>query len=159
MGRAQFAIIRDSACVLFIKWLLPSTYPHQRLWLGSNHKFKSMLKQCLRGLGVADLKITLGSLRAGGTTHLFVSGVSIGRIRYQGRWASEQSLNVYVQEAMASLVWGTLSQEQNVFFAKLLADGEPFWLTPPPVHWSRFFSRDSQWLRPSTSWRQERLGV
>merc|ERR1712216_610964 len=63
-----------------------------------------MLRSCLRFLDLEHLHITPSSMRAGGTTFLFESGMPVGNIRYAGRWSSESSMAAYIQEVESSMV-------------------------------------------------------
>ena len=107
MGRCQFAIIRDIPTIDWLRWLATDVEPCLKLWPSSAQKFAAMLKTMFTCLNIS-LNITIGSLRPGGTTHYFVEGLEVSRIKFLGRWANEASLGHYIQEAMSSLVWNSI---------------------------------------------------
>ena len=148
MGRAQFSVLRDPAAVAWLAWLCEGLPPGAPLWPHTQAHFSKVFKGLLYRMGLQSLGLTAGSLRPGGTTSLFLEGFPVDYIKYLGRWKSEQSLAVYVQEAMAHLVWLRMSDDDNLFVQALIA-AHPQVLRAPPQHtpWSQVFQRPrrSQW--------------
>ena len=111
MGRRQFTTLEDQGTVAWLRWLcldLPGEY---KLWPGSRHTFVQCWAQALEALGLISHKFTLGSLRAGGATFLYIQGMEIARIKFRGRWRSEGALACYIQEATSTLVWNQISSK------------------------------------------------
>ena len=148
MGRTQFATIADAGTVLWAKWLFNRYSPLTKLWPATKEKFLSVFRTGLRLCHASSMNLTLGSLRPGGTTHLYINGTEVHRIKLAGRWANEQSLTHYIQEAMSYMVWGTLSVDQE-HEVKLLAETSSFaWLKPPCPEASSVLIKSWQWQPP-----------
>ena len=81
------------------------------------------------------MRLNLSSLRAGGATRLYLSGVEVRRIQYRGRWLHERTVAVYIQEAVASLCFTVVSPPVLRSFQCLLAKAQQFW-EPPPQPWA-----------------------
>ena len=145
LGRFQFAIVRDTSLIKWLRWLTDGCAPQTKLWAGSGAKFAKTFKHLLSLLGLDRLGFTAGSLRPGGATKAFVEGMSIANLKYLGRWRLEHSLESYVQEAMAQLTHSRLTEtEQSSIHAMLAACSDQ--LSDPPLqHWSVFCSRSAQW--------------
>jgi hypothetical protein len=109
LGRVQVRIIRDPSCIAWLCWLCRGLPPGHRLWPGSRALFCKMLKTALDFLDLGNLKLSPGSLRAGGATHLLETGVAVANIKFMGGWKSEHSLAAYLQEAEAAATLLTLS--------------------------------------------------
>ena len=144
-GRSQFVIVKDEATVCWLEWLCAGLPKQTKLWPSDGPKFRKMLKTLTRSLGLDHLHFSPGSLRASGATHYLVSGLSVAHIQHMGRWASERSLHVYLQEATASLVLNQVSPELLHIFSDVLFAQAHTLAKPPNQHWSRFFSRRKQW--------------
>lgn len=65
----------------------------------------------MKKLEVVDCKFTPASLRPGGATHYYGQGISIGTLRFMGRWIVEKSLEHYIQLAMATKIVNQLSPQ------------------------------------------------
>ena len=79
------------------------------------------------------------------TTHMYLKGISLSRIKYQGRWAAESSLSVYLQEAMSHLVWHSVSQDRATSIELALAQARDFISRPPLTTALSFLPRQAQW--------------
>eukprot|EP00973_Karenia_brevis_P062142 8642810-Karenia_brevis.AAC.1 len=87
MDRVQSAIIKDLGTVLLVSWLCSNLNPSIRIWPWN----PTLLKDCLnRGLHSAG-----------------ITGSDKLSLKQLGRWSSDNSFNVYLQEAMGLLVWAT----------------------------------------------------
>ena len=112
MGRIQFALVRNEALARWILWFQTLVgQPEKPFWPRTATRFRALLKTMLVRLGLGKLGYTVASCRSGGATFRFMSGESVERLQFQGRWASSSSLKCYMQESMAWLCWASLSPE------------------------------------------------
>ena len=146
MGSSQFALVRHSGVAHWLRWFIQGLPRSTRLWPSSYANFNNTFKAILARMGLQDLHLTAGSLRPGGTTYLFISGHPVGEIKYQGRWRSETSLAIYVQEAMSYLVWLHIPPEAVGLIRRLGRLTHRLLRGPPTVPWISLFSRQRQWL-------------
>ena len=91
-----------------------------------------MLKRVLSDRGLAHVGFGLASLRAGGATRLYLSGLDLPRIQYRGRWLNERTVSIYIQEAVCALAVTVLPVEQREYLRLLVAEAR-FTLNPPPT--------------------------
>ena len=76
-------------------------------------QFRQLLQLINDRLDLSCCKFSPASLRAGGTTHYYLSGVGPDVLQFWGRWASARSMRSYIQEATAQLVWSSLAPLQQ----------------------------------------------
>eukprot|EP00438_Fugacium_kawagutii_P028453 Skav206777 [mRNA] locus=scaffold1075:46207:47355:+ [translate_table: standard] len=110
MGTQQFCELRHPDAINWLAWVMHSM-PEKgaRLWPSSPNKFRVMFKQVCRRLMIASVKLSPASLRAGGATWMLDEGVEVSRIRFQGRWSNQRSLEHYLQVARAQQLALTIS--------------------------------------------------
>ena len=137
MGRTQFATITDQATVTWARWLWNSTLVSQKLWPGNKANYLAVFRTGLKLAGAQAMGLTLGSLRPGGTTHYYLHGLEVSRIKLAGRWANEQSLTHYIQEAMSFMIWGTLTIDNETRVKQTAHLSHFAWLEPPGPDLSR----------------------
>jgi hypothetical protein len=143
-GRVQFATLRDTATVAWLRWLISELPRAARLWPSDSGRFRSVFNGVAVRACVQHLKLTPASLRAGGATALVLQGVDMGRIMFLGRWMSEKTLSSYIQEAGAQLAWLELSPEQRDRIRSAVLASRVAWFTPPKLPWHLLFSRARQ---------------
>ena len=74
--------------------------------------------------------------------HSYISGVATNMLKFRGRWKTDSSIEVYIQEAMARL---TPSRLPDPTLYTSLARGSEFqWQSPPSQPWTAFFDRSQQ---------------
>ena len=112
MGHWQFTIIEDETAVRWLRWWVADLTEGCRIYPGSYQEFATRFRSLARSFGVDGL--TLGSLRAGGATSAFLAHRNLGQLQYAGRWRSPQSLQHYLQEAMARRVLLRLRAESKM---------------------------------------------
>ena len=144
LGRSQFFMINDLPLLKWLTWFSAGREPSELLWAFGSRVFGDLLKLALECLGLSGLGYTPGSLRSGGTTHLFATGVEIARIKFLGRWMSERSVGSYVQECMARFVWSGLAATVAEPIVDLGRRGQFILSSPPPVPWRVVFSQGSR---------------
>jgi len=133
MGRNQYATVSDSATVQYFRWFLTGLQSEVLLWPYGRARFAAMLCYILGILGLSDVGITPASFRPGGCTYYHMCGVSIADLKYRGRWAHEGSMAVYMQEAMATLVWSDLPDSLAASINDVVQAGNFVWSQPPKV--------------------------
>ena len=129
--------------VRWLEWLCKDVDDSALLFMGGTAKFSALFREVTTGLGLQNLGLSPGSLRACGATHLFNQGVEISVIRIQGRWRSAASLDHYIQIAAASLAMLDMSPCSSELVEELLLEARPL-RRPPLLAWSAFFSRKRQ---------------
>ena len=74
-------------------------------------------------MGLGKAGFTLGSLRPGKATDLFLQGKSPDTIKFMAGWKSDSAFSVYIQEAMSMLVWSKVdSRLEATLQAKIVAE-------------------------------------
>ena len=150
MGCRQVAVVDNVVVIRWLTWILQGLPGEALVFTGGTSAFARRFRSMLSGLGLAHLPLTPGSLRAGGATALFVSGVEIYKIRILGRWRAIATLDRYLQEATAVQLLADLTEEQSRRVAGLLRAGRVL-RSPPPRPWWCLGSRSSQ-LRGLVRW-------
>ena len=81
------------------------------IWAKGPKVFADWFRQLILELKLGDCKFTPASLRPGGATTYYSAGVSIGTLRFIGRWTVERSLEHYIQLAMSTQIMNKLKPE------------------------------------------------
>ena len=144
-GGHQHVFIRDPSCVAWMRWRTKDLHPIVKLWPSTSHMYRAWFSRVLSRCGLGDFRFTPGSLRAGGTTFMVTEGIDLTRIQFLGRWKSNNSLNVYVQEAMTSLTWIRLSESLKAQIRLTVMESTQISYLPPVAPWWFLFSRSVQW--------------
>ena len=155
LGRFQFAMVRDTGLVAWLRWYIHGCPSEMRLWPGKQPRFSKMFRQVRDRLGWERLPLTPGSLRPGGATEQFMAGASVSVLKYAGRWRVESSLEVYIQEAMSHLCVCELDDREFDSLSSLIRAGSAQWIQPPSHPATHFFDRRAQW-RGIHSFRSQR---
>ena len=66
-------------------------------------KWRHLFNQCLEGLGISEMGFRPYSLRRGGATFFFQKHQSLDKILVQGRWHTQKSARIYLNEGLAVL--------------------------------------------------------
>ena len=140
MGQKQFAIIRSENATRWLSWLCSDLPAGGKLWPSTAAEFRCRMKSLAKQLQLESWRILPSCLRPGGTTFFFNLGIEPPRVKFWGRWASERSLNHYIQESIAGMLLLTCSQQVKQRISLLLEAGY-FMLNVPTKHWIQFFSR------------------
>ena len=134
-GRIQIAILDDPVTIGWMEWLSNTMPDDTRFAPGGVGQHRSFFHEASRALGVSELGLSPGGLRAGGATYMFANEIlDIGRLKFMGRWASLHTLEHYIQEATATLVMLRAGNTQIQFLEEFVACGHIF-LKPPPLPW------------------------
>ena len=94
---------------------------------------------------LSGLMLGPGSLRPGGATYLLLEGWDTGRIKHLGRWKSDTSFDIYLQECGSALVWQDIPLHVRSLVQGLRTAGAKVLSKPPAVDWQHLFSRKLQW--------------
>ncbi len=98
-ARRQVRLVRDPAAVEWLRWACNHLPAGSKLWPFSRDRLAKCLKTALLFFDLQSAGYTLGSLRAGGATHLLETGHPVDSIKFSGGWAAERTLAHYLQEA------------------------------------------------------------
>jgi len=140
-GRIQFALILDQVTIQWVSWLVDGLPETSKLFTLTSSGVRELLDQLTSFLQLP--RFTPASLRAGGATDLFLSGLPLDQLKFRGRWTNVKTLEHYVQEAGATRVLASLKPGVADRLEKIL-DMYPEGPYPPKVHWSCLFSRSAQ---------------
>lgn len=91
----------------------------ERLWPASPQLLRTRFKQLLEAMGLPTTHgphgrpLDLGSLRAGGATHLLLATEESELVRRRGRWLSSRTMEIYIQESSATTFLPTATRESE----------------------------------------------
>ena len=112
--RKQYARVDRCDIHPFFIQMLESWSPGERLWPASAATFGRRLQAGLAVLLRTPALFTLGSLRAGGATALFMRfREDLPRLMWRGRWREVRTLSHYVQELVAAKITTNMSAEER----------------------------------------------
>ena len=138
LGRWQFALVTDPLTLEWLTWWCEGLRDADRLFPLSRVSANRLMKELLESMGLSKCGFSLGSLRGGGATARYMAGISIEQFLFQGRWRSVNSLQHYIQEAVASLVIAKLPASA-VALGQQLLDLHPKGVRPPLAPWPAWF--------------------
>ncbi len=129
--RTQYSAVELEQCVRFVSTVWDELMPDEMLYPGSASSYRTRWDKILKRLGVPpSLKLTPGSLRAGGCIAAYRRKEPIQEILWRMRLAHQKTLAYYLQEVNASSVLPSLSEStrENIlllqsFMPLLLVDG------------------------------------
>ena len=150
MGRNQFGLVSDRVALGWLTWLCDGLPPALKLFPSGAQVGRTLLTSALADLGLGYTGLTLGSLRTGGATHKYIAGTPVDRLRFEGRWKSNATLEHYIQEAASYNVLSALDSGAATSMHAWTHTANVL-LEPPSVHWSELFSRSRQLLAISAA--------
>ena len=105
-GRNQSVTIRSPIVISLLKEHLRRRSAREQLVFSLTPvAFNNLLKRALLSLGIDPaVRITAHSLRHGGATHDYMSGVPMGDIVQRGRWKDPRTAQIYIQSAQSLLL-------------------------------------------------------
>jgi len=101
-GAAESVILGfEPAALLVKKWksLAQSTTP----FVKSSAHWRKLFNDCVSALHLESYQFRPYSLRRGGATYWFSKHQSLDRLLIQGRWASQKTARIYVNEGLSML--------------------------------------------------------
>ena len=96
-----------------------------KLWPFSPQLMRTRFKQLLTELGLGqstfrgEKALDLGSLRAGGATHLLMVSEDAELVRRRGRWLAARTMDIYIQEIAATVYFPRLPENVKDKIMKL----------------------------------------
>lgn len=72
-------------------------------FVSSSAKWRNLFNECLCALGMDKYHFRPYSLRRGGATYWFAKRQSMDRLLIQGRWASQKTARIYLNEGLSML--------------------------------------------------------
>ena len=122
-ARRQHAKIDENVVVAFLTFVFGQLDPGQPLWPASSAVFRKRWDVLLERLGVptktAQKGVTPGSLRGSGATHFYLDCEDIPRIAWRGRWSQVKTLEFYLQEVAAQVIFHRLPATSQTIIATL----------------------------------------
>lgn len=88
MGRIQYACVRSQRVSQWLQRFGADLNPQDTVWPYNRHRMVKRFAELMSLLHLEHCHFTLGSLRAGGSSHYFQNGVEPTRLKYWGRWKS-----------------------------------------------------------------------
>ena len=80
--------------------------PGEKLWPISRQVLRNRFKQLVAALRIkaegAERSLDVGSLRAGGATHLLATTEDAELVRRRGRWVAPRAMEVHIQEIQST---------------------------------------------------------
>ena len=101
-GAAESVILGYEPAVLVVRRWKQLAQPSTPL-VRSSAQWRKLFNQCLKSLGLEDHMFRPYSLRRGGATFWFGKHQSLDRLLIQGRWASQRTARIYINEGLAML--------------------------------------------------------
>ena len=150
MGKHQVSHVLCTRCSCWLRWLTTGVHHDVKNFPGTTATFRRLFSQVCTELNVGHLGLSPASLRAGGATHLFLSGWETSRIRIFGRWEALESLDHYIQVAASALTLINATPCVLKELQAILSKKDNFVL-PPLRGWEFFFERKAQ-IRAHLRW-------
>ncbi|CAE7383354.1 unnamed protein product, partial [Symbiodinium microadriaticum] len=107
--RAQFVLVKDEALIRWMRWWVKDARPHRRLFRVGRRTWAQQVAEGFASLDLGDRGYTLSSFRGGGATNMFRRHMNLAQLQYHGRWARQETLKAYLQEAFSVQVAASAS--------------------------------------------------
>ena len=147
LGASQFSVVRSTNVTAWLYWFTDGLSGDDLLWPSSDTEFRRRFNLILNLLGFQHVGYKPSSLRPGGATWFYSQNIDPPRLKFWGRWASEKSLNHYLQEAIARQLSINMSSSSHKLIDFILRSGSDF-LTPPNSPWWSFAVRPGRKAHP-----------
>ena len=134
-GKTQFAMVHDVSTILWCEYAFQNLKADELVWPFGRQAFVVVFKELLATVGAGHIPYTLGSLRPGGATDLFLSLCPVDRIKFLGGWNSLSSLSSYLQEAASTFAWNQLAPSAQKLHAERCAFYSVLLNSPPSTPW------------------------
>ena len=100
---AESVLVKDPYLPYLLEYI-KRNYSTDRLWPGSVPAFRKALRLLCAHLGVQDYNFTPYSIRRGGASQAFASGITFDSLLQRGRWQSIKTARIYLDSGRAALV-------------------------------------------------------
>ena len=110
-ARHQMARMDHEDLVTLVSCAFEKLKPNDRLWPHSGQLLRNRFRQLLEAIGASvssERMLDLGFLRAGGATHLLMVTEDAELVRRRGRWMAHRTMDIYLQEVLASVYFPRL---------------------------------------------------
>ena len=101
-GAAESVILGYEAAVLLVKQWKHVALPTTPMVKNSG-QWRKLFNECLEALNLHEYQFRPYSLRRGGATYWFSKHHNLDRLLIQGRWASQRTARIYINEGLAML--------------------------------------------------------
>lgn len=123
-GREQSVTVRDQVVQRLLQVLLKETGRKKLLFPYSPQKLRTLFKKACDDLDLSGSGFVLHSLRHGGATRDYCSGVlKLEDVMLRGRWESSKTVRRYIQRGKALLLANDIPEELAVLVAALERHG------------------------------------
>ena len=129
LGPAQFVVVTHPCACMWLTFFVNGMQPQEFLWGPSPQDFRARFHTVAASLGLGHCRFTPASLRAGGASYWYQSGMPIASLKFLGRWASEATLAHYVQFATAQQILLRVPDSTSQYLRSVLLQG--FFLLEP----------------------------
>ena len=113
-ARRQHGRIDDPCTIRFLQCLFGNLGLEQKLYPASLHRFRRQWDAIMTKLGLpcraSQRGATPGVLRGSGATHFYICTENIPLLAWRGRWARTKTLEFYLQEVAAQVLFLGLSE-------------------------------------------------
>ena len=116
-GAAESVVLGYEPVVMLIRQWKSLAQPVSS-FVKSSAQWRKLFNECLSALHLEEYQFRPYSLRRGGATYWFSQHQSLDRLLIQGRWASQKTARIYVNEGLAMLA--------NMQLPKTHPDLKPF---------------------------------
>ncbi|CAE7669804.1 osm1 [Symbiodinium sp. CCMP2592] len=107
--RSQFVLVKSHALISWMRWWAVGRRAHRSLFPIGRREWAKCVAAALEELGLRDRGYTLSSFRGGGATYMFQQSMHLAQLQYHGRWARQETLKSYLQEAFCAQVSASAS--------------------------------------------------
>ena len=124
-GCEEMIVITDATIIKLFAALATTRSPGQALLNVSSYHFRKTFGRHLHELGVENFGFWLYSLRRGGATCLFKENGNLSLLAVRGRWSSQQTARIYVNDGMRALAecgFPAAAKAKISFFAQVACD-------------------------------------
>jgi hypothetical protein len=101
-GAAESVILGYEPAVMLVKRWKHVSDPSSS-FSKTSVQWRKLFNECLEALGLSQFQFRPCSLRRGGATYWFSKHQSLDRLLIQGRWASQKTARLYLNEGLAML--------------------------------------------------------
>lgn len=121
-GTEQSVTITDKTINTLLRTVYETTVPGQFIFPFSTQSLRTWFREACHQVGLDHCGFVLHSLRHGGATRDFVSGVSIEDILVRGRWQSNKTSRRYIQSGRALMMAVQIPLKLQILAARMALD-------------------------------------
>ena len=131
---ANSVTLTDDHLVHLLRLWLSTSRHHDYLIPWSASYFRAQFNKGLEQTGLSKWGYKPYSLRRGGATDLWLTSHNYSRVAHAGRWSSERTLRIYIQDSLAMLT--NINFTPSLFQRRLAASWEQHSRVEPPQMWT-----------------------